>query len=231
MTAPVPPQVVTRVRAVSLGHTSYDEAFSMQQGRADALLNMDDEEQTVYTVEHPPTLTIGKSGSEGNILASREELQAMGMVIRHIDRGGDVTYHGPGQVVMYPVLHLEPWGNGIRRYVAMLEETAIEAARSVGIVAARSDGYPGVWVGDNKICAIGVRARRRPTGEFVTTHGIAFNVTTNLSHFDTIVPCGLHDKGVTSVAQELGPDAAPSFADWEQCLFAAFARVFEVEFI
>ncbi len=231
MTSPQHRPTLTQVRAVSLGRTAYDDALSIQQGRASALLNMQDEQQTVYAVEHPPTLTIGKSGSEANILASPEELAELGMVVRHIDRGGDVTYHGPGQVVMYPVLHLEPWGNGIRRYVEMLEETAIEAAATAGIEAHRADGYPGVWVKNAKICAIGVRARRRATGEFVTTHGIAFNVTTNLAHFATIVPCGLHDKGVTSVAQELGPDAAPSFADWEQRLFAAFGRVFEVDFI
>lgn len=215
---------------VPLGRMHYDEALATQQMRADELLAMADDRQTVYSVEHPPVVTLGKSGSPTNILASDEELKRLGIVVRHTDRGGDVTYHGPGQVVLYPVLHLAPWGNGIRRYVEMLEQCAIDAAATAGIKAARADGYPGVWVGDRKLCAIGVRARRRQTGEFVTTHGIAFNVTTNLSHFATIVPCGLHNKGVTSVAEELGDGVLPSFANWEARLMRAFAKVFDVEF-
>lgn len=218
------------VRFVSLGRMDYDQALEVQQTRAQTLLRADDELQTVYAVEHPPTLTIGKSGSRSNILVSQAELDQMGMAVRQIDRGGDVTYHGPGQLVVYPVLHLAPWGNGIRRYVEMLEECAIVAAATAGIRAQRADGYPGVWVGDRKICAIGVRARRRQSGEFVTTHGLAFNITTNLAHFDTIVPCGLHDRGVTSVQRELGAGSSVAFLDWERRLKQAFAKVFGVSY-
>ncbi|MDQ0188418.1 lipoyl(octanoyl) transferase LipB [Alicyclobacillus cycloheptanicus] len=217
------------VRWVSLGRLAYDDALAAQQAQSEKLLAGSGDEQTVYAVEHPPTITIGRGGSRDHIVAPPSELERIDMTVREVDRGGDVTYHGPGQFVLYPILHLEPWGNDIGRYVRMLEECAIRVLAEVGITADRMEGFPGVWVGNNKICAIGVRARRRPSGEFVTSHGIALNVTTDLSHFQTIIPCGLADKGVTSVAQELGLTEPFDFAAWEKRMQHAFTDVFNVQ--
>jgi lipoyl(octanoyl) transferase len=205
----------------------YDVALAEQMARRDALLAGTDEVQTVYAVEHPPTITIGKSGSAEHIVAPKAVIERIGFTIRAVDRGGDVTYHGPGQWVLYPVLHLSPWGNDVGRYVRMLEETVIRALAEVGIVGGRSEGYPGVWVGDRKICAVGASVKRRLDGEFVTAHGLALNVTTNLDHFSAIIPCGITDRGVTSVAAELGSEV--SFPEWEDRLRRAFADVFEMD--
>jgi lipoyl(octanoyl) transferase len=117
----------------------------------------------------------------------------------------------------------------VARYVRMLEEVVIRALQGAGIASERQNGYPGVWIGNEKICAIGVRMRRRPSGEFVTSHGLALNVSTDLTHFQTIIPCGLSDKGVTSVEKVTG--AKPSMAEWEQRVLASFADVFEAEII
>ncbi|SFU98742.1 lipoyl(octanoyl) transferase LipB [Alicyclobacillus macrosporangiidus] len=212
------------VRWVSLGRMDYDEALAIQTRQAERLLQGEDEAQTVFAVEHPPTITVGRSGTFDHILAGRERLRDMGVEVREVDRGGDVTYHGPGQWVLYPVLHLAPWGNDIGRYVRMLEEVVIRALAEVGITGDRVKEYPGVWVGRDKVCAIGVRARRRTSGEFVTYHGLALNVNTNLAHFNLIVPCGIADRGVTSVQRLLGREQP--FSEWEARLRAAFNAVF-----
>lgn len=212
---------------ISLGKTDYDEALQIQNASAEKLLADASQEQTVYTVEHPPTITIGRAGSRENIVASKERLDEIGMSVYDVDRGGDVTYHGPGQLVVYPVLHLEPWGNDITKYVFMLEEVVIRALQDVGITSNRAEGLPGVWVGNNKICAVGARARRRLSREFVTSHGIALNVSTNLSHFSTIIPCGISDKGVTSLEQEM--HNSQSWLEWEGRIRKTFSEVFEME--
>lgn len=211
----------------SLGRLAYDDALLLQNDHAERLL-ADRGEPVVFAVEHPPTVTIGRSGSYTHIIASRADIERVGLEIREVDRGGDVTYHGPGQLVLYPVLRLGAFDNDIRRYVRMLEQVAIDVLGEVGITADRRPGYPGVWVNDDKICAIGVRARRRSDGEFVTTHGMALNITTDLSHFGFIVPCGLVDKGVTSVAKLLGQDGG-SLAAWETRCRDAFGSVFGVQ--
>lgn len=208
----------------SLGRRVYDEALAIQMDRAQALLDEVDDEQTVFTVEHPPTITIGRNGTFNHIVATRDQIESLNMTVVEVDRGGDVTYHGPGQWVVYPVLHLNPWGNDVGAYVRLLEECVIVALAEVGIRGTRIDGLPGVWVGMNKICAIGARVKRRHNGEFVTAHGLALNVNTDLSHFGTIVPCGITDKGVTSVASELGQDV--SFDEWEGRLQRAFCAVY-----
>lgn len=212
----------------ALGHMGYDAALSVQQGQRDDLLHLTSDVQTVYAVEHPPTITIGKNGTQDNILAAEGWLEAQGFTVRRVERGGDVTYHGPGQWVIYPVLHLSPWQNDVSLYVRMLEETVIEALKTVNLSGARSEGLPGVWLGNDKICAIGASVKRRPTGEFVTAHGLALNVTTDLSHFDAIVPCGIQDKGVTSVSKELSQTV--NFADWESILKRSFQEVFQMDF-
>ena len=158
----------------------------------------------VYLVEHNPVYTLGKSGKSENMLVSEPYLRSIGAEFYHIDRGGDVTYHGPGQVVGYPILDLEQLGIGLREYIDSLEEAIIGVCREWGIEAGRIAGASGVWLdGDSprarKICAIGVRASR-----YVTMHGFAMNVNTDLKYFNHINPCGFVDKGVTSLEKELG---------------------------
>ncbi|CAM3791729.1 lipoyl(octanoyl) transferase LipB [Alicyclobacillus pomorum] len=213
---------------ISLGTMKYDEALAVQERQRDDVLNGATDRQVVFTVEHPPTITIGRNGTSSHIVAPRAYLESLGMEVYEVDRGGDVTYHGPGQLVVYPIFHLQPWDNDVGRYVRMLEESVIVALRDVGLIASRLEGYPGVWMGTNKICAVGVRMRRRPSGELVTSHGIALNVNTDLSHFQTIIPCGLADKGVTSIERETGRKA--SMVDWERRLMEAFSAVFQAEF-
>jgi len=213
---------------VSLGRMEYDRALDLQLTQRDELLKGATRRQTVFAVEHPPTITIGKNGGFHNILATENWLNSAGFTVRNVDRGGDVTYHGPGQWVLYPVLHLGPWNNDVGRYVRLLEETVIVALAQVGIEGIRSEGYPGVWVGDRKICAIGASVRRNADGEFVTAHGLALNVATNLQHFQVIVPCGISDRGVTSVLAEGKSDA--DFFSWEGRLRDAFSEVFQISF-
>ncbi len=225
-TVPEPNTASTVVSWIDLGKMAYQSALLVQEQQAAALLSSDVDEQVVFTVEHPPTITIGKNGTRDHIVASDEELSRLGFEVFNVDRGGDVTYHGPGQLVVYPVLHLNPWKNDVSRYVRMLEEVVLLALQEVDVEGRRLEGYPGVWVGDAKICAIGARVKRRNTGEFVTSHGLAFNVTTDLNHFQTIIPCGIVDKGVTSV-RELTSDPV-SYIDWQQRILHSFAEVFEV---
>jgi len=150
-------------------------------------------------VEHFPVYTIGRGGDAANMLATPDRLRQIGAELIRIDRGGDVTYHGPGQIVAYPILELrDPLD--LRRYVRILEAAIIDTAAAFGVTSARLDGQPGIWVdGERKLAAIGVRVRRG-----VTTHGLALNVNTDLRWFDEMIPCGIPDKGVTSLARELG---------------------------
>lgn len=160
---------------------------------------------TLIFVEHPHVYTLGKSGKENNMLLNKEQLERLGASFYHIDRGGDITYHGPGQIVGYPILDLEEIGIGIKEYIWRLEESVILTLDELGIKATRYEGGTGVWIDPEdprrgrKICAIGVRSSR-----YVTMHGFALNVNTDLSFFNNINPCGFIDKGVTSVRKELG---------------------------
>lgn len=161
-------------------------------------------ENHLLFVEHPPVFTLGKSGDEKNLLRSTEELAREGFSYYKINRGGDITYHGPGQLVGYPILDLDQFFTDIHRYLRTLEEAIILMLADYGIVAGRIEGLTGVWVGENsdnprKIAALGVKCSR-----WVTMHGFALNVNSNLSHFDLIVPCGIDDKAVTSMEKELG---------------------------
>lgn len=215
---------------IALGRMAYDAALKVQMDQADALLALRTDEQTVFTVEHPPTITIGRSGSTQNIVASPSVLEQEGIVVRDVDRGGDVTYHGPGQLVVYPVLHLKPWQNDVGHYVRLLEEVVIESLKTIDLIGERDSNYPGVWVNGEKICAVGCRVRRRKDGEFVTHHGIALNVTTHLPHFATIVPCGIQDRGVTSIAKCRHGFNVESLAHWEALLMQGFEAVFGLKF-
>jgi lipoyl(octanoyl) transferase len=160
---------------------------------------------TLIFVEHPHVYTLGKSGSEQNLLLDLIQLKAKDASFYRIDRGGDITYHGPGQIVGYPIFDLEVIKIGLKEYIHRLEEAIIRTVKEFGITASRLEGGTGVWIDPEiagkarKICAIGVKASK-----FVTMHGFAFNVNTDLTYFNNINPCGFTDKGVTSLRNELG---------------------------
>ncbi|HKT79025.1 MAG TPA: lipoyl(octanoyl) transferase LipB [Vicinamibacterales bacterium] len=203
-----------------LGRVPYAEALALQRtlveerraGRVPDLL---------LFVEHPPVLTLGVRGDGGraHILAAPESLSNRGIEVFEAGRGGDVTFHGPGQIVGYPIIDLKPDRCDVHRYVRDLEEVLIRVASDFSITATRIDGLTGVWVGDRKLAAIGVRIAR-----WITSHGFALNVTTDLSAFDLIVPCGIADRGVTSL------EALGCFANREEVesrIVVRFAEVFD----
>ena len=175
-------------------------------------------------LEHPPVITLGRGGKLDNLLASSEALQSQGVRFFETTRGGDITYHGPGQVVGYPILHLGEGNRDVRKYVTRLEEVLIRTVAAYGINAVRVEGRRGIWVGNDKIAAIGVRIAR-----WVTSHGWALNVNTNLDHFRLITPCGLHGTGVTSIARETG--IRMDEREVRERLASTFADVFERELV
>ena len=185
-----------------LGQMPYAEALAIQR-RLLEKRQLGEIEDTLLLVEHPAVLTLGTRGDYANIYLPKERLAEQGVSIYEVERGGDVTYHGPGQIVGYPIVALQDFPGSIRGYITAMATALIDLLRTeFGIVAEqRFDKYSGVWVGENKIVAIGVAVKRG-----VTLHGFAFNVNTNLAHFDWINPCGL-SKGVTSVERETGQTA------------------------
>ena len=199
-----------------LGLIDYKEAWDYQEKRFNEILNVkknnrkENRQDTTLSYllfcEHPHVYTLGKSGDENNLLVNEDYLKSRGATFYKINRGGDITYHGPGQIVAYPILDLDNFFTDIHKYLRLLEEIVILTLKEYGIVGTRSEGETGVWldVGTpfaRKICALGVRASR-----WVTMHGFAFNINTDLSYFDHIVPCGIQEKGVTSLAKELGKE-------------------------
>ncbi len=207
-----------------LGRMDYTAAWEVQRQLArqrssgqigDALL----------LVEHPPTITLGNKARLDHVLAPPEVLAARGVALVQSDRGGEVTYHAPGQLVAYPIFKLSQHGSDVRRYVRGLEESVIQVLASYGITGERVAGLTGVWVrgGAAKICAIGVKL----SASGVTTHGLALNVDPDLSGFDLIVPCGITDRGVTSLAAELG--VAPPLTEVAERLITQIAEVFDLQ--
>ncbi len=189
-----------QVKVASLGRLEYGKALAIQE-KLLALRQAGKTGDILLLVEHPPVLTVGRRGEYSNILLPVEELKAAGVEIFDVNRGGDVTYHGPGQIVGYPIMDLSGYDRDIKDYVGRIEDIFIRLLKEdYGIEAQRDEKkYTGVWVGNNKITAIGIAVKR-----WVTMHGFAFNVNTDLSHFRWINPCGITDKGVTSLAQLLG---------------------------
>lgn len=188
----------------------YAEAWQRQTEWFDALVSAKQSgeryENYIILCEHPHVYTLGRSGKDQNMLLGAEQLNAIGATLHHIDRGGDITYHGPGQLVCYPILNLEEFGLGLKEYVRLLEEAVIGVCASYGLAAGRLEKATGVWLDGatpraRKICAIGVRS-----SHYVTMHGLALNVNTDLRYFSYIHPCGFIDKGVTSLQQELGEE-------------------------
>ena len=183
-----------------LGNMSYDEAHALQLKTVRAV-QAGEQPDTLLLVEHPPVITMGRNAEEGNLLFSKARLMHEGIELREIERGGDATYHGPGQLVGYPIFDLKKrHGRSIRTFVDHLEQIVIDYAHeNHGLELARNEANAGVWLGDSKICAIGLAVKRG-----VTFHGFALNINTNLEHFNYIVPCGLRDKRVSSLAKETG---------------------------
>ncbi|MHB1653591.1 MAG: lipoyl(octanoyl) transferase LipB [Desulfitobacteriaceae bacterium] len=206
---------------IDLGFQAYQETYAIQQvinqRRIDGL-NGD----VLILVEHTPTLTIGRNGGLQNILAPRELLRREGITVHEIERGGNVTYHGPGQLVAYPILDLSQRNKDLHRYARQLEEVIIKTLAYYGIKGRRREGYPGVWVGDEKIAFLGVAVNK-----WVTKHGFAFNIACNLNHFKLIVPCGIPNCKVTSLAKMLGRE--PDFHQVSEKVKESFAEVFEKE--
>ena len=202
-----------------LGLVPYPEAWALQNRLADARragLAPD----TLILLEHPHTYTIGRSGTRDHVFLTDSELAVRGITCLDVDRGGDVTYHGPGQLVGYPIFDIGPQPD-VGRYLRNLEDCLIETLADFGIAAGRLSGYTGVWIGDRKIAAIGVKV-----SQGVTTHGFALNVSTDLSLFTHILPCGIPDKGVTSMALEVG--RAPAMTEVEARVMAHFSNRFAV---
>ena len=204
-----------------LGLVPYAEALAMQRAlveerRAERVPDL------LLLLQHPPVITLGVKGDGGrsNIVATGEQLAALGIEVSETGRGGDVTYHGPGQVVAYPILDLKPDRCDVHRYVRDLEEVMIRTCADYGSTAGRIKGLTGTWIGAEKIGAVGVRISR-----WITSHGFAFNVSTDLDPFKLIVPCGISDRGVTSLERAARSNIA--FAEVEDALARHFCEVFD----
>jgi lipoyl(octanoyl) transferase len=214
---------VRRCELRNLHLITYENAMSLQ-GKLVEMRQKELIDDQLLLLEHPPVITLGRGGDAANLLAASETLRREGVRFFETTRGGDITYHGPGQLVGYPIVHLGEGRRDIRRYVTAIEEVLIQTVAEYGIEAARVDGRRGIWVGNEKIAAIGVRIAR-----WVTSHGFALNVNTNLNHFRLITPCGLQGTGVTSISRIVGRDVP---LDEVRAIVAAkFAEVFEREMI
>ena len=212
--------IVRPLQVRRLGQVPYAEGLELQRSlveeRRDGRIP-----DTLLLLQHPHVVTIGvKKEGRSHILATPERLSSLGVEVFETGRGGDVTYHGPGQLVGYPIVDLNPDRRDVHRYVRDLEEVMIRVCAGYGVTAGRVKGFSGAWVGDTKIGAIGVRISR-----WVTSHGLAFNVTTDVAFFDLIVPCGIADRGVTSLAAQLGRE--PSMGEVEDRFVEQFAAVFD----
>lgn len=204
-----------KTKFIDLGLMDYKEAWDYQTTLFQSILDVKTSNRTANSnltthnyllfCEHPHVYTLGKSGDEQNLLLKKEDLHTIDATYYHINRGGDITYHGPGQIVVYPVIDLENFFTDIHKYMRLLEEAVIQTLQEFGIKSGRINGLTGVWIDyenekqARKICALGVK-----TSRWVTMHGLAFNVNANLNYFANIVPCGIADKAVTSMEKELG---------------------------
>jgi len=228
-----------KVQVQDLGTKDYKESWEYQETIFKSIVdtkiknrreeaNLETENHFLF-VEHPHVYTLGKSGSLDHLLLNEEQLAAKGATFYKINRGGDITYHGPGQIVGYPILDLENFFTDIHKYLRLLEEAIILTLAEYGLESGRSDGETGVWLGvgtpfARKICAMGVRASR-----WVTMHGFALNVNADLGYFDNIIPCGIRGKAVTSMHVELGKET--SLDEVKIKILKHFSQLFEVEVV
>jgi lipoyl(octanoyl) transferase len=235
MTYPDPNRTTELIRA---GLIDYQQAWDYQQQLFDEIVakkmvNRQNDLQNptsnyLITCEHPPVYTLGKSGSDDNLLLNDEQLKSIGATYHKINRGGDITHHGPGQLVVYPILDLENFFTDIHLYLRNLEEAVINMLAKLGIEAGRFPGYTGVWIEADKptarkICAMGVKC-----GRWVTMHGIALNVVNDLKYFDYIVPCGIKDKDVTSIQKEIHYQQV-DFQEVERLLLEEIKTIFQLD--
>jgi lipoate-protein ligase B len=206
---------------------AYGEALILQRGVARARISGVFDEDLLLLVEHPPVVTLGRSSKDKHLLASPALLASRGVDLHEVERGGDVTFHGPGQLVGYPIVDLKRHKQDLHWFLRRVEEALIKAIVPLGLVGDRSAGFTGVWTGGRKLASIGVHAR-----DWVTWHGFALNVTTDLSYFDLMVPCGIAEVQMTSIAKELGraDDSAGNLARLVRSeVVDAFADVFSLE--
>lgn len=227
-----------KTKFIDLGLMDYKQAWDYQTTLFQSILDVKTANRTnnsnlethnyLLFCEHPHVYTLGKSGDEQNLLLKKEDLHTIDATYYHINRGGDITYHGPGQLVVYPVMDLENFFTDIHKYMRLLEEAVIQTLEEFGIKSGRINGLTGVWLDyenekqARKICALGVK-----TSRWVTMHGLAFNVNANLNYFANIVPCGIADKAVTSMEKELS--ATQDFELVKTVLKKKLADVFEME--
>jgi lipoyl(octanoyl) transferase len=206
-----------------LGLVGYKDGLLMQE-RAVERLHAGEGPEQLLLLEHPHVLTLGRGADSSHILASAGQLQSRSVEVHETGRGGDVTYHGPGQLVGYPIIDLKPDRRDVHRYVRDVEEALIRTIADFGVEGGRIRGLTGVWVGDEKVAAIGVRIAR-----WITSHGFALNVSTDLKYFEMIVPCGITDKGVTSLSRLLGRQV--DMREVAQVFARRFGEVFERDMI
>jgi len=227
------------IQLIELGKMPYQQALELQEKLFRETIAIKRENRARSTqfptknyllwVEHNPVITLGKSGKQKHLLLDEQQLKKKEIDFYPTSRGGDITFHGPGQIVGYPILDLDNFFTDIHKYLRFLEQAVINTLAEYGLEGTRSEGETGVWldVGTpfaRKICAMGVKASR-----WVTMHGFAFNINTDLSYFDHIIPCGIQGKGVTSLAKELGKEI--SFKEVKEKLEVHFAHLFEASFI
>lgn len=223
----------------NLGLRDYKEVWDYQEKRFKEVLDrkillrdnpeLELPQNHLIFCEHTHVYTLGKSGEEGNLLVKDDELQAKGASFYKINRGGDITYHGPGQLVMYPIFDLDQFFTDIHKYMRYLEEAVILTLSEFGIQAGRVNGLTGVWIdggtpNERKICAMGVKSSR-----WVTMHGIALNVNTDLNYFSNIIPCGITDKSVTSMQKEKGQEI--NLDEVRESLRVNMANIFDYDYI
>jgi len=201
-----------KIELLDIGMRSYAEALKIQLEIHQEVQN-GSRGDTVILCQHPHVYTFGKSADKNNLLINEDFLRSIDAEVHDTDRGGDITYHGPGQLVGYPIINLKKNDLGVRKYVELLEEALIKALADLGIIAYQINGLVGIWVGEEdeikrKVGAIGIRIKNG-----VSMHGFALNVNTDLSYFNHIVPCGITDKSVTSIFQELGSDKWDAYSE------------------
>lgn len=202
-----------------LGFISYKEAWDLQKEIFSKRVSGEVEDYLLL-LEHPNTYTLGKTAHRENLKGSEEYLKVNNISVYDIDRGGDITYHGPGQIVGYPIINLNNWFKDTHKYLRALEEVIIKTCIDYGLNSERNTKHTGVWIGEKKIAAIGIKVSR-----WITMHGFAFNVNTDLNLFNGIIPCGIQDKSVTSLKQELKKEI--SIQEVKEKLLKIFTELFE----